>query len=54
MSFNMIPLPVIAAVLIALLLAGAGFTKRSGPMLVLAALVIVTAAGFAASSIFLA
>ncbi|MGV3722059.1 MAG: hypothetical protein ACO1SX_14205 [Actinomycetota bacterium] len=54
MSFNAIPLPLAAAVLFALFLAVAGFSKRSGPLLVLAALVVVTAAGFAFSSILLA
>lgn len=54
MSFNALPLPLIAAVLFALFLAIAGLSKRSGPLLVLAALLVATAAGFAFSSILLA
>lgn len=54
MNISAIPLPLVAAVLFALFLAIAGLSKRSGPLLVLAALLVVTAAGFAFSSILLA
>jgi hypothetical protein len=54
MELSAIPAPVFAAVVFAVLLALAGLVRRNGVMLVVAAVVVVTAAGFAFSSLALA
>jgi hypothetical protein len=54
MNFNSIPMPLLAAALFTLLLAAVGVSRRSVPLLVLAALVVVTAAGFLISTALLA
>lgn len=54
MVFGMVPAPLLIAAVIALLLAGAGLFRRSGLLLVLAAVLVATVAGFAFSAMALA
>jgi hypothetical protein len=54
MLLSAIPAPLLMAVVIALLLAGAGLFRRSGLLLVLAAVLVATVAGFAFTAMALA
>lgn len=54
MALSTIPAPLLFSVVIALVLATAGLFRRSGLLLVLAAVLVATAAGFAFSAMALA
>lgn len=54
MALNAIPAPLLFSVVFALVLAAAGLFRRSGVLLVLAAVLVATAAGFAFSALALA
>lgn len=54
MDLTAVPVPFFAAVLAALLLGLAGVCRRSNLLLVLAGMIVATAAGFAVTTIALA
>lgn len=54
MIFSTIPAPLLFAIVFALVLAGAGLFRRSGLLLVIAAVLVATVAGFAFSAMALA
>lgn len=54
MALHTIPAPLLFPIVFAFVLAGAGLLRRSGVLLVLAAVLVATAAGFAFSAMALA
>ena len=54
MELGALPVPVFAAVGFALLVGLTGLVRRNGPLLVAAAVLVVTAVGFAFSALALA